>query len=65
MAAPADPTIYKDISEVILTSSTHMKIICGAAVGQVWDGAFVTSCLLGILLCAVNPAEEEDDFVRI
>lgn len=53
MAAPADPTIYKDILEVILTSSTHIKIICDTAVGQVWDGAFETSCLLGILLCTV------------
>lgn len=65
MTAPADPTIYKAILEVILTSSTHTKIICGAAVGQVWDGAFVISCLLGILLCAVNPAGEEDGFIRI
>lgn len=30
--------------EVLLTSSTHIKIICGAAEGQIWDGAFLTSC---------------------
>lgn len=47
---------------MLLISSTHIKIICGAAEGQIWDGAFLTSCPAW---CAANPAEKADDFLRI
>lgn len=51
-SAPADLTIYKDILEVPLTPSTHIKIICGAAEGQAWDGASV-NFLSYLVFCCV------------